>query len=146
MEIPFTKNKKALQRFAPKQLTPRKKRVSEWKLQAKIIAKFHFLEANGWPFTCAGDQNAARRSKMAAGIAKVTGMTAGEPDIRVYLPKGRLGLCELKAEGGTASDEQRARHKRLAELGHQVTIIKAKTEDEAERLAVAWLKKLLGKT
>jgi VRR-NUC domain-containing protein len=131
-------------RFAPpKARTSR--RVPEWRLQAAIMAKLHKLEAEGWPFTSAGDQNAERRGKLAAAKAKVTGMTPGEPDIRVYLSNGRLGLIELKAKDGTLSDAQEERHERLAELGHNVVVLRAVTEKEAVDGAVKILKELLEK-
>lgn len=130
-------------RFATK--TPKPKRRAEWQLQASIIAAFHQLEALGWNFTCAGDQNAARRGFKAAAIAKATGMTGGEPDIRLILPEGRVGWIELKAEGGTLSDAQIDRHQRYAKLGHHVHVLQADNDNDAVSGAIEILKKLIGK-
>ena len=35
--------------------------LPEWLLQSHFVAELHRLEALGWPLTCAGDMNAARR-------------------------------------------------------------------------------------
>jgi hypothetical protein len=108
---------------------------TEGRLQAAMIAEFHKLEAQGWPLTCAGDMNAARRTKAEAAHAKATGLTAGEPDVRVYVYGGRIGLIELKRKRGVVSDAQAKRHKRLAELGHKVFVVKLGTETEARETA-----------
>lgn len=114
-------------------------------MQAEIISTFHKLEKEGWPFTCAGDMNAEKRSIGQRAKAKVTGMTAGEPDIRVYLAKGKIGLIELKRiDDGTLSDEQEARHERLNELGHNVVVLYAKDNEDAKAGAVAILRKMIG--
>jgi hypothetical protein len=73
-------------------------------------------------------------------------MTAGEADIRLYLPKGRLGLIELKAAAGRLSDAQIDRHARLAELGHHVVVLKAANDNDAVSGAVGILEGMLGKT
>lgn len=124
----------------------RERRIPEWRLQAEIIAHFHKLEAQGWPFTCAGDQNAEKRGVAARIKAKATGMTAGEPDVRCYLPQGRIGLIELKGDGGKLSVDQALRHARLRELGHEVVVLKVKTKDEAKREAEGVLRGWLART
>lgn len=132
--------------FAPKverRSIPR--RFPEWRGQAAIIARFHKLEAEGWPFTCAGDQNAEKRGAVARAKAKVTGITAGEPDIRIYLPNGRLGLIECKADKGKLSDGQTKRHARLKELGHEVVVLQFTNEQEAVDGAVKLLAAMLGR-
>lgn len=133
------------QRFTTVEYRSLEPRVPEWRLQAGIISAFHKLEAAGWPFTCAGDQNAERRGIGAQVKAKVTGMTAGEPDIRCYLPNGRIGLIELKAKDGRVSPEQRDRHRRLKELGHDVITIVATTVEDAVGHATVLLKAWLGR-
>ncbi len=69
--------------------------------------------------------NQGRRN---ASRAKVTGIKAGTPDMRLLFPGGVLRLIELKAKGGRRSDEQIAYHKRLSELGFEVVTVKAKDE------------------
>ncbi|WP_453971116.1 hypothetical protein [Amorphus sp. MBR-141] len=102
-------------------------RVPEWRYQAEAIARLHKLEASGLPFTCAGDMNAGRRSRSERGQAKVTGLTAGEPDIRVYIIGGLLLSFELKTPDGRRSKNQKARHELLTSLGFEVVTIAAPT-------------------
>ncbi|WP_316224979.1 MULTISPECIES: hypothetical protein [unclassified Bradyrhizobium] len=82
--------------------------------------------------------NRAKRNKRERMEAKVTGMTAGEADVRVYLFGGRLLSIELKTPKGSRSKAQRERHKKLAHLGFIVVTIKADTPeemaDEVERI------------
>lgn len=105
--------------------------IPEWRYQAEVIARLHKMEANGSPLTCAGDMNAGKRGRG----AKVTGLTAGEPDIRIYLSGGRLLSVEMKRPKGTTSKEQKARHNRLVELGFEVIVVAAATPKEAADLA-----------
>ncbi|MBB3972761.1 VRR-NUC domain-containing protein [Hansschlegelia beijingensis] len=91
----------------------------------------------GAPFLIAGDMSGVRMSKATAGIAKVTGMEPGDPDLRVYLPNGRLGLIEYKAAAGRLSPAQKIRHVVLRSLGHQVEVVKAATEEDARSQTVA---------
>lgn len=100
-----------------------------------MIAEFHKLEAEGWPLTVAGDQNAAKRGWAAQAIAKATGMTPGEPDVRVYLSGGRLVLLELKRLKGRLSEAQQDRHSRLMELGFMVIVLRLSDEEEARATA-----------
>lgn len=79
----------------------------------------------------AADQNAAKRSKRDGARRKVLGMVAGEADVRLYLPGGRLVMVEIKAWRGTLSDAQKARHAELRALGFDVHVLKAKTPADA---------------
>lgn len=119
--------------------------VPEWRLQAAQVRRLRNMPEHGRQFLIAGDQNAARRGPRAATEAKATGMTPGEPDLRVYLPGGRVGLIENKTLKGRLSPEQRDRHAALAALGHVVVVIKAATEadaaDQAEAVVRGWLEK-----
>jgi len=92
--------------------------------QAVVIRMLRMIERNGEPITCAGDMNAAKRGPRAIAEARMTGMTPGEPDVRVYLPNGELLLVELKTEKGRLSKAQIERHKRLAEVGLPVLVVK----------------------
>lgn len=118
-------------------------KVPEWLVQAWVISELHKAEASGEPITCAGDFNAGRRGFQAAARAKVTGLTAGEPDVRVYLPRGRLGSIEIKTGSGRVSPAQRDRHARLRDLGHTVELIQTDLEAEARGAARALLGKWL---
>jgi hypothetical protein len=95
------------------------------------------------PFTFAHDQNAARRSRTGGAKAKAMGMRPGEPDVRVYLPQGRIGHIELKRPRGVVSPLQRQRHADLRALGHDVRVLRADTPgaaaDQAEAIVMEWL-------
>jgi hypothetical protein len=104
--------------------------IPEWRYQAAVIARLHTLEAIGVPIACAGDMNRAKRTRRERMEAKVTGLTAGEADVRVYMPGGRLLSIELKTPTGSRSKAQRERHKLLASLGFEVVTMKAATPED----------------
>lgn len=118
-------------------------RIPEWKLQAAVIERLGALERAGLPISAAGDMAAGRRSWAEINKAKATGLVAGEPDVRVYLPGGRICHIELKVGRAKPSDAQLARHERLAELGHTVIVLGAKTEAEAADRAEAFVREQL---
>jgi hypothetical protein len=74
--------------------------------------------------------NRAKRSRRERMEAKVTGLTAGEADVRVYMPGGCLLSIELKTPTGSRSKAQRDRHKLLASLGFEVVTMKAATPED----------------
>lgn len=104
-------------------------KVPEWRFQAAVIARLHALEDEGLPLTCAGDMNRGQRGRAAQAEAKITGLTAGEADVRIYMAHGRLLQFELKTPTGRRSKEQKTRHARLAELGFEVVTIAAPTPE-----------------
>lgn len=104
--------------------------IPEWRYQAEVIARLHALEDDGLPITCAGDMNRAKRSRRERMEAKVTGLTAGEPDVRVYITGGKLLNFELKTPKGSRSKDQKDRHAKLIALGFEVITVKAKTPEE----------------
>lgn len=117
--------------------------IPEWRYQAEVIARLHKLEDDGLPITCAGDMNRAKRSRRERMEAKVTGLTAGEPDIRVYVAGGFLLSIELKTPKGSRSKDQKDRHKKLTDLGFIVITAKAATPEElageVERIVRSYL-------
>src|SRR4051812_48956868 len=82
-------------------------------IRRKSSPRLHNLEDDGLPFTCAGDMNRAKRSRRERMEAKVTGLTAGEPDVRVYVTGGFLLSIELKTPKGSRSKAQKERHPKL---------------------------------
>ena len=94
----------------------------EWRLQAAAVTALKKLPSYESLFLLAGDMNAGKRN---AAKAKSNGLTAGEPDLRIYIKGGRLLLLELKAAKTPVSKDQRDRHKALAALGHKVLLIRA---------------------
>lgn len=117
--------------------------IPEWRYQAEVIARLHKLEDDGLPIACAGDMNRAKRSRRERMEAKVTGLTAGEPDVRVYVTGGFLLSIELKTPKGSRSKDQKDRHKKLTDLGFTVITAKAPTPeelaDEVERIVRSYL-------
>jgi hypothetical protein len=115
---------------------------SEDDLAMAVATRLRQLE-RAHPFSFAHDQNAARRSKTGGAKAKAMGMRPGEPDIRVYLPQGRIGHIEIKTSNGVVSRAQRQRHDDLRALGHDVRVLVADTPgaaaDRAEAIVMEWL-------
>jgi hypothetical protein len=134
--------------------------LDEWILQAAAVRALKAMpeyvdtaskaEANtkaGLPsFTIAGDMNGDYRSKRAAVKAKATGIAAGDPDLRLYLPNGTLRLIEYKNAEGTFTASQRIRHPLLAALGHPVVTLKVSTEQDAAERTVALVREWLAVT
>lgn len=128
--------------------------ILEWELQAAAVRalkampeyadKAEDVTASQSPrFTLAADMNGDYRNGNAAVKAEATGIAAGDPDLRVYLPNGVLRLIEYKGKLGRLTDSQRKRHPLLIALGHPVETVRVTTlEDAAERsiaLVKGWL-------
>ncbi len=96
-------------------------RWKEWMIQAFIIQ-----ESRRSGILITGSMEQGQRSKSAGGKAKVTGMTAGMPDMLIWLA-GKAVLVELKVADGRVSDVQVEMHERLRELGHMVHVVFAKS-------------------
>lgn len=94
----------------------------EWQLQAYVVQ-----EARRVGYCIAGDMNQARRNGKQAALAKATGMLAGETDLRVYLPGGRICLIELKKNDGRLSEAQKEHHIWLKDLGYWPYVVYART-------------------
>jgi hypothetical protein len=118
----------------------------EWRLQAAAVRALRKMPEyrdewgssdSGPCFTLAGDMNAAKRSPQQAVKDKATGLTAGEPDLRLYISGGVLRSIEFKAEKGRLSTDQKDRHALLAGLGFDVVVLRASAESEAAERAVA---------
>lgn len=115
----------------------------EWELQAAQVRRLRNLPEYGKQFLLAGDMNSGKRGPTAQAQAIATGMTPGEPDLRIYLIGGRLASIENKVGKGRLSPAQRDRHAALVRLGHIVEVVSATTEqeaaDQAVRLVKGWL-------
>lgn len=107
----------------------------EWLLQSAMVSEFHKLEAEGWRLTVAGDMGAAKRSFAEAAKCKASGLTAGEPDLRLYLPDGKTVFIECKKVGGVVSEAQKERHARLRALGFVVYVEFLNNQEHARHLA-----------
>lgn len=105
--------------------------IPEWKLQAVVVSDWHKRQDRGERFEFAGDMNGVALSPSQAGKAKLTGMTAGEADLRVYLPVNRFKMIELKNEKGVLTKAQKIRHPKLRALGFEIVVVKVSTEEDA---------------
>jgi len=113
----------------------------EWKLQAEACRQLRALPSFNKRFAFAGDMAAAKRTRQGATIAKATGLTPGEHDLRFYLEGGVLGLIEMKAGTGSLKPVQRDRHTLLYRLGFtRQAVVKATTEADAAAQVVAIVK------
>lgn len=111
--------------------------VLEWLLQAAQVRALRAMPEYGTQFLLAGGMEAGRRGRQEATRSLATGLTAGHPDLTIFLPGGTIGMIENKNAEGRLSPAQRARHAALAKIGHRVVVIKAATEAEAAERAVA---------
>lgn len=121
----------------------------EWELQAAQVASLRRLPQYQRQFLLAGDMNASKRGPRAQAQAIATGMTSGEPDLRIYGEFGRPLLIENKVGNGRLSPSQKDRHAALQRLGYTVLVIRATTTTEAAEKAVTavlgWLAQEKGK-
>lgn len=108
----------------------------EWELQAAQVRALRRLPEYGRLFLLASGMEAGKRGARATMEAKAAGMTAGNPDLTIYLPGGRVGLIENKVGRATLEASQVARHPALAAIGHPVTVVRSVTEEDAARQAV----------
>lgn len=108
----------------------------EWELQAAQVRRLRNLPEYGTQFILAADMNAERRGPKARTIAIASGMTGGEPDLRIYALCARLLLIENKVGTGRLSPAQVDRHAALKRLGFTVIVIRATSEAEAVTKAV----------
>ena len=115
-------------------------KITEHHLQAAIVQRLRRMGLD-----VVADMNAARRSLKAASRLKAAGMTAGELDLRIYMPGGRLGMLEVKTDKGRLSDAQAARIEKLRGLGYPVEVVRAATVLEAADLAEAIVREWLNR-
>jgi hypothetical protein len=91
------------------------------------MASFAWLESLEWPdkkpvYTHPANE---RGDKMGAVLAWKCGTRSGTPDWIFWLPNGLTLQIELKAEGGSLSDDQKAFRDELKELGHPYRVEKS---------------------
>lgn len=114
--------------------------VLEWELQAEQVRQLKAMPEYGKRFLLIGGMEAGRRGKSEQVKAKATGLTAGHPDLTIFLPGGRVAMIENKAENGRLSAEQKERHAALKAIGHIVEVVKAETKTAAASAAVELVK------
>jgi hypothetical protein len=120
-------------------------RVPEWRLQAEAVAGLDALISQGLPFAYAASLEGVigNLNPYQARLAKATGVKRGEPDLRIYLPAGRLLMIELKGKDGRLSPDQKERIPVLQALGFAVQVIKAETPEAMREAVTAAVKAAL---
>lgn len=117
----------------------------EDEVQAAIVTALSRIEKQLKSFSFAADMNAGKRSKGDGARKKALGMRAGESDLRVYLPHGKLWMPELKMNhNGVVSAAQRERHGHLQRLGHDVEVLWCETPWHGVEQIIDGLSKRLG--
>jgi hypothetical protein len=115
--------------------------VLEWQLQAEQCRALRSMPEYGKQFLLVGGMEAGRRGKQEQVKAKATGLTAGHPDLTIFLTNGKVAMIENKAANGRLSPEQKERHAALANIGHVVEVVRATTTTEAAAAAISLVKK-----
>lgn len=125
--------------------------VPEWKLQAAQIRRLRSMPEYGRKFLLVGGMEAGKRGPRAAVQAKATGLTAGHPDVTIFIIGGRCSMWENKTQAA-ANKKKRTngldpaqvdRHEALRRIGHTVEVIVAANENEAADKAEAFVRRLL---
>jgi len=108
-------------------LAPRRKRKPSKPAATEAQIQRAIIDALRWRGIMAVHvPNAGKRSAIAGRRLKGEGMRPGFPDLVVYGPGGLHMLMEIKRTGwrpSDVSDDQRAMHERLRELGQVVEIV-----------------------
>lgn len=110
--------------------------VLEWVMQAAAVRALRNLPSYNKQFLLVGGMEAGRRGRSEAAKAQATGLTAGHPDLTIFLPGGLVGLIEYKAANGRLSPEQVERHRALKAIGHTVEVVRSVTEAECASRSV----------
>jgi hypothetical protein len=101
---------------------------SEADIQSYIVSKLRdWQDEEPGVFEFEAGMEGINLTHRAAMKAKALGMGNGFTDLKFYLPRGRMGLIELKRHKGTMTGSQKERHPKLAMLGFTVYVVKAKT-------------------
>lgn len=115
----------------------------EWEVQAEAVRALKAHKLFDLSFSLAGDFNAGKRGKLEQTKALATGLTSGEPDLRLYMLTGCLGLIEYKVTT-YVTKEQKARHELLKRLGFKrIEVIKVTSIDEGVKQTLAILERWL---
>lgn len=105
----------------------------EWELQAAQVRELRRIPG----ILFVGGMEAGKRGPRAQAMALATGLTAGHPDLTIFLPGGRCAFIENKVGNGRLSPAQVARHAALTALGHTVVTLRATTPEDAAAQAVS---------
>ena len=111
----------------------------EWELQAEQCRRLRRMP----DVLFVGGMEAGKRGPRAQVQALATGLTAGHPDLTIFLPGGRTYFIENKVGNGRLSPAQMDRHEKLRKAGFVVEVIRATSKDEAgekiEAMVLGWM-------
>lgn len=116
----------------------------EWEMQAAQCRALKAHADYGKLFVFAGGLEGVRTSKRTASVSKATGMTAGHPDLTIFLAGGHAAFVENKTMAGRLSPEQHERHAALIDLGFAVQVIRANSCADAVAQILAFVNERLG--
>lgn len=105
----------------------------EWECQAGQVSALRRMR----DVLIVGGMEAGKRGPRAQVQALATGLTAGHPDLTVFLPGGRAYFIENKVGNGRLSPAQMQRHADLRRLGFTVEVVRATSVEDATEQAVA---------
>src|SRR5690606_6910218 len=108
----------------------------EWELQAAQVRALRAMPEYGKQFLFVGGMEAGKRGPRAQVQAIATGLTAGHPDLTIFLfaQPGSMGRCAFienkvgnptTGSGGKLSPAQIDRHAALRKLGHVVEVVRS---------------------
>lgn len=108
-----------------------KKGVSEQALQIAVAHHFRQIERLTGKFTFFHVPNGGHRSKRQAALFKAMGVLAGVNDLIFLAAPQKAIFIEMKAKGGSISDNQASFHRRLKDFGFESHTVSAATPHEA---------------
>lgn len=124
-------------------VTARPAPVLEWELQAAQIRALRAMPEYGKQFLLVGGMESGKRGPRAQQQALATGLTAGHPDVTIFMAGGRCAFIENKVGNGRLSPAQVERHASLVRIGHTVVVLRATTTEDAAAQAVALVRQWL---
>lgn len=116
----------------------------EWEMQAAQCRALKAHPDYGKRFLFAGGLEGVKTSKRTATISKTTGMTAGHPDLTLFIFGGYAAFVENKTMVGRLSTEQKERHALLTAMGFAVQVIRANSCDDAVAQILTFVNERLG--
>lgn len=108
-----------------------KKGVSEQQLQIAVANHFRRLEQLTGKFTFFHVPNGGHRTKRQAALFKAMGVLSGVNDLIFLAAPQKAIFIEMKAKGGSLSDNQINFHRKLKECGFESYTVSAATAHEA---------------
>ena len=110
-----------MNKFGSREVDDTSKPWKEWCVQAYIVQE---LRKDG--YLVHGDGNGLSLSPRGIAQKTVCGAQKGWPDLTILLPNGITLFIELKVSA-QISPEQNKLHSKISTLGHNISVVRAKT-------------------